>query len=172
MKRFLALLTIPFFLPLFLAACGEVAGTSDGDVTIVKNYDETLLAQYRAILPSSAAVEVKAPTASGVRTVGEPAFYPQHAEGIVAGVNGAVKGIIDLMELIVAIEPTFYNSETLEFVWGPWENNDENNDDFGWTMVYIRDNGADTDKDFRYDYALLKGTSNDLATMTPVIWGA
>jgi hypothetical protein len=58
-----------------------------------------------------------------------------------------------------------YNSDTKEYLWGPFESKDS----FGTVAAYIKDAGEG--QDFRFHYALLRGTSKDLATMKPVIWG-
>jgi hypothetical protein len=83
----------------------------------------------------------------------------------VLGINGSVGGIVDTMKTIVAAEPTIYNAETKEFVWGPYPNDDG----VGTVAAYIKDQGEGAD--FRYAYALLRGMDQDLAKMSPVIWG-
>src|SRR5690606_14309540 len=50
------------------------------------------------------------------------------------------------------------------FVWGPYP------DEIGYSAAYIRDTEA-TGEDLRYHFAFVRGASNDLATLTPVIWG-
>jgi hypothetical protein len=128
-------------------------------------YDPALLQQYRAALPSMDRLAATAPEASVQTLVGDPALYPTTSWEIVIGINGSVAGIIGLMQTIVALPPTVFNSQTSEFLWGPWPSDDG----VGYVAAYIRE--ADAGADFRYEYALLRGAGNDLATMTPVIWG-
>jgi len=129
------------------------------------SYDQATLAQYRSAIPSKSQVQASSPEASITAKVGDPAIYPNGSKDIVLGINGSVGYIVDTMKKIVDTEPTVYNSETKEFLWGPYpfEGN------FGTVAAYVKDAG-DTD-DFRFHYALLRGTSNDVAQMTPVIWG-
>lgn len=133
--------------------------------------DQALLAEYRAALPSMGELQATAPQASAaalrssITAVGDTALYPDASHDIVIGINGAVSGIIQLMEQVVMVPPTVFNSETKEFVWGPWDNEDG----IGFVAAYIRDAGEG--EDFRYQYALLRGIDNDLAKMQPVIWG-
>ena len=47
---------------------------------------------------------------------------------------------------------------------GPWPD-----DTFGNVAAYIKEQGPE--EDFRYVYALLRGTGDDLESFTPVIWG-
>jgi len=129
------------------------------------NYDEQQLAQYRAALPTTATLRAEAPEPSTAKMLGDPAIYPSSSWPIVEGINGSVETMIDVLELVVSLPPTFYNSETREFVWGPFPNDDG----VGYIAAYIKD--TETDEDFRYQYAFLRGASNDLATLVPVIWG-
>ena len=141
------------------------------DPTPEDQIDQALLAEYRAALPSMGELQASAPEASAaalrssITAVGDDAIYPSSSYDIVIGINGAVSGIIQLMEEVVMLPPTVFNSETKEFVWGPWDNEDG----IGYVAAYIRDAGEG--EDFRYQYALLRGIDNDLANMQPVIWG-
>lgn len=110
-------------------------------------------------------LEARAPNATTSSVVGETAIYPGTSYDIATGINGSISSIIQVMEFIVMQEPTLYNSETKEFLWGPYDN--EN--DFGTVAAYIRDAGEN--EDFRYQYVLMRGVDNDLATMTPFIYG-
>lgn len=141
-----------------LAACGG------GDETKA-TYDAALLEQYRAAIPKETQVAAKSPQASMQALVGDPAMLPKGSKDIVFGINGSVGGIVNTMKTIVATEPTIYNSETKEFVWGPYPNDDG----VGTVAAYIKDQGEGAD--FRYAYALLRGVDQDLAKMSPVIWG-
>jgi hypothetical protein len=150
-------LTLAFVLPLALAACGK-----DSSSTINKD----LLSRYRGAIPSESQLAAKKPQGSTTRAVGDPARYPANAGPVAIQINLAAVGIIQLMRTITNFEPTLYNSTTKEFLWGPWDNND----DFGTVAAYVQEQPAGAD--FQYVYALVRGVSNDLATMKPVIWGA
>ncbi len=146
----------------FLPVCFVMFTACGADETS----DDARLAQFRAAIPSKSQLSARSPQPSGTRMVGDPALYPTAAHDIVAGINGSVSGIIDLMRAIVSLPPTFYNSETEEYVWGPYPNRN----DYGTVAAYIakQPQGAD----FEYAYALIRGAGNDVATMTPVVWGA
>ena len=149
----------PVALALALALPAAACTADDDDI------DQELLSTYRAALPSKAQLSATAPQATAAYKTGDPALYPHSSWDIVEGINGSIGNMIDLLELIVATPPTFYNSDTLEFVWGPWPNDDG----IGYVAAYIKDAGSG--EDFRYHYAFLRGATNDLATLTPVIWG-
>jgi hypothetical protein len=142
-----------FALAYALVACGG------------KEYDPALLEQYRSAIPQEKQLAATAPEASLQAIVGDPAMLPKGSHDIVLGINGSVGGIIDTMKTIVASEPTIYNGDTKEFVWGPYPNEDG----VGTVAAYIKDQGEGAD--FRYAYALLRGVDQDLAKMSPVIWG-
>ncbi len=150
----LAALVLTFTLP--IGACVQEDDTE---------FDQQRLAEYRAALPSKAALRAEAPQPTSAKMLGDPAIYPHSSWPIVEGINGAVENMIDVLDTVVSLPPTFYNSETLEFVWGPYPNDDG----VGYIAAYIKD--TQTDEDFRYQYAFLRGASNDLATLTPIIWG-
>jgi hypothetical protein len=142
-----------FALAYALVACGG------------KDYDQATLDQFRSAIPTETQLSASAPKASLQAIVGDPAMLPKGSQDIVLGINGSVGGIIDTMKAIVATEPTIYNSDTKEFVWGPYPNEDG----VGTVAAYIKDQGEGAD--FRYAYALLRGVDKDLAKMSPVIWG-
>lgn len=144
-----------FALAYALAACG--GGGND--------YDAALLEQYRSAIPQEKQLSASAPQASLQAIVGDPAMLPKGSKDIVLGINGSVGGIIATMKTIVASEPTIYNTDTKEFVWGPYPNDDG----VGTIAAYIKDQGEGAE--FRYAYALLRGVDKDLAKMSPVIWG-
>jgi hypothetical protein len=127
--------------------------------------DQGLLAEYRAALPKDDQVKASSPTPSMASQLGDPAIYPTGSKDIVLGINGAVGGIVEIMRAIVKQEPTVYNSATKEFLWGPYPNNDG----FGTIAAYIRE--APAGSDFKFHYALLRGVDQDVAKMSPVIWG-
>lgn len=164
----LALLTFSMSL-VGVVACGDGGGEAPTD------YDPELLASYRAAIPSEEVVRAAAPdgmdsAGQGLTTqalIGQPATFPAGAEPIATGVNGAIGHIIRSMKTIVETPPTVYNSETGEFLWGPYPNEDG----AGFVAAYIKENEPDSGEDFRYQYALIRLPSRDLADATPVIWG-
>jgi hypothetical protein len=155
MKKLLILVTAS----VSILGCKEDSGN---------DYDPALLAEYREAIPSMDQLRAEAPAASTSGTsfaVGQAAIYPSISSDVVLGINGAVGGIINLMRFVVDQPPTLYNSDTREFLWGPFPNDDG----VGYAAAYVRDAGAQ--EDFRYHYALLRGPDQDLANLTPVIWG-
>lgn len=142
-------------LGLLTAAC--TAQDDGGDI------DQALLAEYRAALPSRATLEAAAPMPTTSAALGDPAMLPHSSWELVLGINGTVGATLDLLEAVVMQPPTFYDSATREFVWGPWP------DDVGYVAAYVRD--TEGNADFRYEFAFLRGASNDLATLTPIVWG-
>jgi len=128
------------------------------------NYDEAQLAVYRSALPTRAKLEARQATASTATLLGQPAVYPHASAEVIQGINGTVGLTVDLLELITSLPPTVYNSDTREFVWGPYPN-----DDFGYGAAYIR--ATEPGADFEFEYAFLRGASNDLATLTPIVYG-
>ncbi|MCK6593299.1 MAG: hypothetical protein L6Q76_37560, partial [Polyangiaceae bacterium] len=144
---------------LAVAMIGCGGAEDDGQI------DQALLAQYRAALPQENQVMAKSPEPSMASKLGEPAIYPVGSKDIVVGINGAVGGIVEIMRAIVEQEPSIYSSETKEFFWGPYPNNDG----FGFVAAYIRE--APAGSDFKYHYALLRGADKDIAKLSPVIWG-
>jgi len=141
---------------LFAGACATEDDTA--------NFDEAQLATFRSALPTRAKLEAKTATATTATLLGAPAEYPRATSDVIEGINGAVGVTVDLLELVTALPPTIYNSATNEFVWGPFDD-----DEFGYVAAYIKDVGEGGD--FRYEYAFLRGASNNLATLTPVIYG-
>ncbi|HWN66610.1 MAG TPA: hypothetical protein VNM90_03160 [Haliangium sp.] len=130
-------------------------------------FDPVLLEEYRAALPKMNRLEAQAPQASAasISAVGDPAVYPVGSYDIATGINGAVTGIIQVLDTVTSLEPTIFNSETQEFFWGPFPNEDG----IGFVAAYIRE--AEAGADFRYEYALLRGIDNDVANLKAVIWG-
>lgn len=139
-----------------LAACG-------GDEK--SKFDQAKLAQYRSVVPSKDKLSASAPSNPAKQVSGNPAFYPAAAVPIATAINGAVGTMIDLLEHIVQLEPSVYNSETKEFFWGPYPNDKG----VGYVGVYIRE--APVDHDFKFEYAFVRGIGKDTATMKPIIWG-
>jgi hypothetical protein len=144
------------------AACG---GALKNDTGIdAQRYDAATLAAYRAALPGSGQLSAASPLRQ-TKAVGDVAAFPAMSRDIVAGVNGAVLGLLGMLHAVVDLPPTTFNTATQEFLWGPF-NNDRG---AGTIAAYIRRQPAGSD--FQYAYAFLRGTSADLATLTPVIWG-
>jgi hypothetical protein len=129
--------------------------------------DQALLAEYRAALPKMGQLQAQTPdsTVASILATGDPAVYPTGSYEIATGINGAVTGIIQVLDQVTSIEPTIFNSETKEFFWGPFPNEDG----IGYVAAYIREGRPDAD--FQFEYALLRGIDEDLAKLTPVIWG-
>lgn len=136
-----------------------------------KNYDESVLAQYRAALPANGALA--APVASAATSgfaPGDPAVYPAFIGPIATAINGTIGVTIEMVNAIAHTEPTVFHSEDHTFLWGPHDNGDSAL--AGDTVaLYIRDRGEATTEDFRFEFALLRGMSTDLASMVPVIYG-
>lgn len=131
-------------------------------------YEQELLHEMRAALPQAGRLQAATPSNSA-NAPGD-ARYPGQAYDIVVGINGHVHAIVETLRFVSELPPTLFNSDTEEFVWGPWENEDG----IGYVTAYIRrnppkDNGEAPD--FEFGYALLVGIDNDLAHMLPVIYG-
>lgn len=151
-------------LGLSLIAASLLTGACAAQEDEGQNYDEVQLATYRSALPSRTQLEAGQATATTATLLGEPAVYPHASAEVIQGINGAVGLTVDLLDLVTSYPPTFYNSDTNEFFWGPYED-----DDYGWGAAYIKDVGDSGD--FRYEYAFLRGASNDIATLTPIVYG-
>ena len=159
-----------------MVGCGGSGGDTDRDDGPANSgsdsYDPELLEEFRGAIPNASELMAISPglveTQNGTleqALVGEAALYPQWSWPLVRGVNQAVANMIGLLETVMEHPPTLYNSETQEFWWGPWPNDDA----AGYVAVYIKDNGDGAD--FRYTYALIRGIGRDLANLTPVVWG-
>ncbi|QQR91362.1 MAG: hypothetical protein IPJ88_06455 [Myxococcales bacterium] len=150
---------------LFLVYCSSDSGI-----------DKTYLEAHRRAIPDIDAIKADVPsetTAQAGALVGDDALIPPVAIGVATDINTQVAALLSSLKTITDTPPTFYDSETNEYLWGPFNNDDsELKDDT--IAVYIRDKGEDIglqDEDLRYEYALLRGMSRDLSTMEPVIWG-
>ncbi len=126
--------------------------------------DQAQLAVYRSALPTRAKLEAAQDNATTATLLGQPAVYPRSSAPLIQGINGTVGHTVDMLDFVTSLPPTAYNSDTLEFVWGPFPA-----DDYGYVAAYIKDTGDAGD--FRFEYAFLRGASTDLATLTPVIYG-
>jgi hypothetical protein len=172
-KSLLALLPILFVN--VLSGCGASADgdskttdDSTGTEATDKSYDSALLEQYRAALPSEDALAAPAPgeaTSPNALTLKGNAELANLAAGSARDINAVPKLMVVLLRTITKLPPTVYNSDKKEFVWGPWDNED----DYGQVLVYIHENPKGDD--FKYGYALVRLVDSDLATAKPVIWG-
>lgn len=135
-----------------------------------KNYDEATLARYRAALPANGSLAAPIASAASAFAPGDPAAYPAFIGPIATGINGTIGATIEVVNAIAQTEPTVFDSEAGKFLWGPGDNGDTAL--AGDTVaLYIHDKGEATADDFRYEFALLRGMSNDVSTMVPVIYG-
>ncbi|MBI1948845.1 MAG: hypothetical protein HYS27_24375 [Deltaproteobacteria bacterium] len=132
--------------------------------------DQALLARYRSAVPKKQNLSATLPESAGGAgaLVGDPAVYPAMAVPHVVGVNTMIGNILDTVEAVVALPPTLYNSETREFVWGPFDNGDSPlaGDK---ALVYIKE--QDEGEDFQFVFAFARLMGDDIATAAPVIWG-
>lgn len=161
-NRLLAFPVTVSVLALVAAGCGEKAKDQ---------VDPDTLARFKAAIPSSSVVSAPIAEASAAFAPGDPAAYPGFVGPIAMHINGSIGGLLDLLEAIVQTPPTLFDGEKQEFIWGPFD--DDQSSLAGDTVaLFIRDKGENVANGFRYEYALLRGMGNDLATMTPVIYGA
>ncbi|MEM6731650.1 MAG: hypothetical protein AAF658_08845 [Myxococcota bacterium] len=143
---------------LFLAL---IAGCSESN-----SEEDARLARFKSALPSTEALS--APTGTqdaSTRAVGDVALFPASSVDIVQGINGTVAWVVTVLDFVTNFEPTFYNSETREYVWGPFENDDG----VGFVSVYIKEN--DPGSEFQYTYGFVRGATRDLANTAVVIAG-
>ncbi len=154
-----------------LGLSGLVVGCDGG----AGGYDDALLAEYKRALPQKDVLRPGTPgnAAAMAMAVGEPAEYPPMGIEPTQHIVRTVEDMIDILEAVTATEPTVYKSETKEFVWGPFadEDNDRDHVEGGQVLVYIKDQGEEGDHDFRYVYALGRMVDDDLSSLRPVIWG-
>lgn len=152
-------------LPLLFAGCGEKK--DDGG----EAYDEALLAQYRSAIPNEDRLTADTPDAGGTKAVADTVI-PNAASGAVADSNNAVHSIVNVMKTVTSLPPSQFNSDTKEFLWGPWDNNNG----YGQVAVYIVENQPDAEgnaPDFKYSYAWVRTTPDgDWANAMAVVWGA
>ena len=126
-------------------------------------YDDTLLEEYRQAVPDADTLNARTPT-SGALMLGETALFPMLAAPVTWGINGAIATIVVGLEVVTAFDPTYYDEETQQFVWGPW-----NADDYGKAALWIQKNPEGSE--FAYSYALLRGTTRKLEGYEPIIVG-
>ena len=134
-------------------------------------FDPAQLALFKRAVPKKQNLSAALPeTAGGAGAlVGDQAQYPQMAGPHVTGVNTLIGDILDSVELVVATPPTVFNSETTEFIWGPFDNEDSPlaGDK---ALVFIKDQGEGAE--FRFHFAFARLMGDDVATAVPVIFGA
>lgn len=148
------------FLPALAFACA-----AEEDL----GYDPAVLEAYRESIPEESRLVAGVPTAdSGPKALALPgdAILAREGVEIARAVNAPARLMVRALREIVDLPPTFFDSEKKEFVWGPWDHEEG----VGKVFAYIREN-AEGD-DFAYSYALARTMDGDLATATPVIWGA
>ncbi len=158
-------LAVPALL-LAAVACTPSAPIQTADPTI----DQAQLERFRRAVPKKQHLSAALPeSAAGAGSlVGDPAVYPAMAVPHVVGVNTVIGNILDTVEAVVALPPTLYNSETQEFLWGPFDNEDSPLPG-DKALVYIREQAAG--EDFQYVFAFARLMGDDVATAVPVIWG-
>ena len=128
--------------------------------------DDARLASYKAALPSRAALAAPEGTAqASTRAVGDEALIHASSVPVVTGINGTVGWVIDTLEAVTDLPPTVFNSDSQEYLWGPFENDDG----VGFISVYIREN--EPDADFAYTYAFVRGIDRDIANASVIIAG-
>lgn len=148
------------FLPTLALACG---GEDD------PGYDRAALLRYRQAIPEESRLVADVANANpepGALTSGGNAILAREGVKIARTVNAPARLMVQALRAVVDLPPTFFDSEKKQFVWGPWENDEG----VGEVFVYIQENAAG--EDFQYSYALARTIDGDLATATPVIWGA
>lgn len=150
----LGLFTVPFV----LIACGGAEA----------DYDEALLDQYKAALPTTEDVAAQAPgpnaDPNALTLLGDAELAHMSIKSALA-INAPAVLVVRLLRTITDLPPTLYDSEKKEFVWGPWDNDD----DYGQVLVYLRENPEGDD--FKYGYAVIRLVDSDISTGTPVVWG-
>lgn len=141
-----------------------------------KGYDDEDLARYKSALPARSTVSLRNPPSGAAAAFGAtPTVYPEFAVPIAMQVNGFVGGTLDIIELIAEQEPTLYDSEDLEFWWGPIPDAESTLEGDHWSLfIHDRINDADfnpQDGDLRYEFAIIRGLGNDVASLTPILYG-
>jgi hypothetical protein len=126
-------------------------------------YDQALLDQYKASIPDEDTLQARAAT-SGVLALGDQALFPTLSAPVTVGINGAIATVVGGLRFVTTLEPSGYDAETQQFVWGPW-----NDDRFGKAAVWIQKNPEGSE--FAYSYALLRGTTRRLEGYSPIIVG-
>lgn len=141
-----------------------------------KGYSDEDLARYKSALPVRSTISMRNPPSSTAAAFGATAaMYPGFAVPVAMDINGLVGGTLDIIELIADQEPTLYDSEDLEFWWGPIPDSDSALADDHWSLfIHDRINDADYNPasgDLRYEFAIIRGLGNDVASLTPILYG-
>lgn len=145
-------------LPLLITACGPLPGA---------DFDAALLAEFRAAVPTEAQLTASAPEpSSSARDVGDPALFPHQAVPTALAINGAVTNLVHFMRDVTSHQPTAYDGNSQEFLWGPWDWAY----DYGTVAAYVV--RLPEGEDFEFAYALLRGEQGDaVEDMSMVLWG-
>jgi hypothetical protein len=133
-----------------------------------ESYDAALLQQYRSALPTTERLASGVPTPgnqSGALALEADSEIARLAIEAAVNVNVPAVQMVLVLKIITDLPPTLYDSETREFVWGPWPSDDG----VGNVVAYIREN--DAGDDFQYSYAFARLMDQDIATAEPVIAG-
>ena len=160
-------------LGLLVAAFGAGCAPDEGG----DGYSDADLARYKSALPARSTLETRAPAATSAAAFGTTsgnAVYPGFAVPFAIQVNGLIGGTLDIIEFVSELEPTVYDSEDLEFWWGPIPDQDSPIDGDHFSL-YIHDRIEDPEydpmNDLRYEFAVIRGVGNDVSTLTPIIFG-
>lgn len=143
-------------------------GEPEGEPEGTDPYTPEMLESYRAVVPSVEILQSPTIQSDASAVIGDPASYPTFLAPQVNAVNDTTRGVLETLRAVTDLPPTIYNSETREFVWGPFDNDDTALEG-DKVLVYIKDAGEEAD--FRYHYAFVRAQRNDVASFTPVIWG-
>lgn len=152
------------------AVFGAGCGPGEGG----KGYSDEDLARYKQALPARSTLALRTPNTTAVAFGATPTIYPPAAVPIAMQINAMVGGVLDIIEVVAAQEPTAYDSEDLEFWWGPIPDSESALADDHWSL-YIHDAIHDPEfvpgDDLRYEFAIIRGLGNDAATLTPILYG-
>lgn len=156
-------------------ATAAVVGGGCGPEEGGKGYDDEDLSRYKTALPARSTLALRnPPTSTAAAFGGTPTIYPEFAVPVAMQINGLVGGTLDIIELIAAQEPTLYDSDDLEFWWGPIPDSESAlADDHFSLFIHDRIEDADYDPqtDLRYEFAIIRGLGNDVANLTPILYG-
>ena len=165
---------LTLYLIIIVIGCERPPSSTD----IVSVLDEGRLTTYRSSLPTESAVVAPTPMSSMVVSPGLPrALTPELAEGALEPVRTTLMRVVNLVDEVLAYAPTLYNIDTTELIWGPFQAST----DFGTVALYISEN-PDYNPTFleeedpegsplQYIYAIMRGASYDLQTLTPIVSG-
>ena len=141
-----------------------------------EGYSDEDLVRYRSALPNRSALTAPTPPPPAAAFGANDAFYPSFAVPIAMQINQMIGGTLDVIEFVASLEPTVYDSDDLEFWWGPIPDGDSALEGDHYSL-YIHDkvndadyNEADPDS-MRYEFAVIRGLGNDVSNLTPIIYG-